>query len=129
MRGQPSRLAKDGKVKGQGNKTEDSFLPKNNLEEAPEGEVSQSEIDSSHIERVAVGDSDNEVLVTFSSVQGMVVTARVGAMLKSGRQEESGRMMERGKVVTWTLEMVTISDEQSSRKQGHVGTCAQENYK
>ena len=59
----------------------------------------------------------------------MVVTAGVGPMLESGCLEESGRMKERGKVVTWTLEMVTISDEQSSRKQGHVGTCAQENYK
>ena len=49
------------------------------------------------------------MLVTMASVEGLVITAGVGAMLESGRLEESGVLKERGKVVKWSLETVTIS--------------------
>ena len=41
------------------------------------------------------------VLVTLASVQGLVITAGVGAKLESSRLKESGMIEERGKVFKW----------------------------
>ena len=45
----------------------------------------------------------------MASVQGLFITAGVGVIVESGSLEESEVMEERGKVVKWSLEMVTIS--------------------
>ena len=37
-----------------------------------------------------------------------LITAGVEAMLESGQLRESGRLQERGKVISWTMGMVTI---------------------
>ena len=45
----------------------------------------------------------------MASVQGLVITAGVGAKLESIHIEKSGMMEERGKVVKRSLEMTTVS--------------------
>ena len=49
------------------------------------------------------------MLVTLTSVQRLIIKAGVVAMLESGHLEKSGMMKERGKVVKWSLKMVTVS--------------------
>ena len=49
------------------------------------------------------------ILMPLPSFQGMTVTTGVGTLWENGHLKESGRVQERGKMISWTMEMVTIT--------------------